>query len=117
MEFLGLTIETSSVQNVLGIDLEDLEWYDLALCQGEDHNLFYDDYEADEQVANTIDQMCLSCPVMQQCLSRGVDRSEWGVWGGIYLTSGKPDTSRNSHKTPDIWKAIRQRIGTESLHQ
>lgn len=100
---------------VLGIDLEELEWQDLALCEGMETNLFYDDYESDEQVANMVDQACLSCPVLAQCLQRGIDNSEWGVWGGIYLVSGKPDTNRNAHKTPDIWQQIKERIGDSVL--
>lgn len=100
----------SDVLSVIGLDLEDLEWQDLALCAGEDTNLFYDDYESDVQVANLVDQMCLSCPVQAQCLQRGVEQGEWGVWGGIYLTSGKKDDNRNSHKSPDIWQQIREKI-------
>jgi hypothetical protein len=104
-----------ALRTLLGIDPEELEWTDLALCQGLDRNLFYDDYESDEQVAKMTDQMCLSCPVMQQCLERGLDNGEWGVWGGIYLTSGRPDANRNAHKTQETWDAIRERIGDESL--
>lgn len=99
------------IQSVLGIDLEELEWSDLSLCAGMPTNMFYDDYESDEQVAKIVDQACLSCPVMAQCLQRGIDNNEWGVWGGIYLTSGKPDTNRNAHKTQDIWELVRERIG------
>lgn len=110
-----MTTETSDVQSVLGIDLEELEWQDLALCDGMPTNMFYDDYESDEQVAKVVDEACLSCPVMAQCLQRGVENGEWGVWGAIYLTSGKPDNNRNSHKTPEVWNAIRERIGGESV--
>jgi hypothetical protein len=105
----------SDALSVLGLDLEALEWQDLALCDGMETNLFYDDYESDEQVALMIDQACLSCPVLAQCLERGVDNSEWGVWGGIYLVSGKPDMNRNAHKTQEIWQQIKERIGGESV--
>lgn len=100
----------------IGLDLEDLEWADLALCENMVTNWFYDDYESDVQVALTVDEACLSCPVMAQCLQRGMENSEWGVWGGIYLTSGKPDNNRNSHKTPEVWQQIRERISAESVH-
>lgn len=80
-----------------------------------DTNLFYDDYESDENVSRMIDEACLSCPVLAQCLQRGVDNSEWGVWGGTYLTSGKVDKNRNSHKTKETWARIKERIG-ESVH-
>jgi len=80
-----------------------------------DTNLFYDDYESDEQVAKVVDDVCLSCPVMNQCLERGMDNGEWGVWGGIYLVSGRPDMNRNAHKNQDIWEQIRERLGDDSL--
>lgn len=105
----------SDVQSVLGIDLNELEWQDLALCDGMPTNMFYDDYESDVQVAKVVDEACLSCPVLAQCLERGVENSEWGVWGGIYLTSGKPDMNRNAHKDQEAWAAIKERIGESVL--
>lgn len=104
-----------NAESILGIDLEELEWQDLALCDGMPTNMFYDDYETDEQVAKMVDAACLSCPVMAQCLERGIENSEWGVWGSIYLTSGKRDENRNSHKTPEIWSEIRSRISESVL--
>lgn len=103
------------LRTLLGIDPEELEWQDLALCPDTPTNLFYDEYESDEQVAKMIDEMCLSCPVMQQCLERGMDNGEWGTWGGIYLTSGRPDANRNAHKTQETWDQIREKIGDESV--
>lgn len=100
----------SDALSELGLDLDELEWQDLALCNGMPTNLFYDDYEAEVAVAQVVDDACLSCPVMAQCLERGVDNSEWGVWGGIYLVSGRPDKNRNNHKTPDIWEEIKERV-------
>jgi hypothetical protein len=75
-----------------------------------DPELFYSKYENDEEVAKQVDQACLSCPVMKQCGLRG-PQGEHGVWGGIYWNgSGKPDNNRNSHKTPEIWEDIRERL-------
>lgn len=99
----------------LGIDLDELEWQDLALCDGMPTNMFYDDYEADSNVAKVVDEACLSCPVMVQCLTRGMDNKEWGTWGGIFLVSGKPDKNRNAHKTAEVWRMIKERIGDESV--
>lgn len=101
----------SSVLSVLGIDPEELEWQDFAICGQMDTNLFYDEYESDVNVAKMIDQACLSCPVMAQCMMSGIDNNEWGVWGGIYLVSGKQDKNRNSHKTEEVWEEIRGRLG------
>lgn len=107
-----MTSATSGdVQRILGIDLEDIEWQDLAICDGMDVNDFYDNYESSTTVARVIDQACLSCPVLKQCLEAGTDNGEWGVWGGIYLSSGKPDKNKNAHKTADVWDRIRVRIG------
>lgn len=111
MEHGRLIGETSDVQSLLGLDFDTLEWQDLALCDGMDTNLFYDDYEADENVAKVVDEICLSCPVMNQCLLRGTENNEWGVWGGIFLTSGKPDENKNAHKTSEVWEQIREKIG------
>jgi hypothetical protein len=73
-------------------------------------NNFYDDYEADGEFAKVIDDACLSCPVMVQCLEAGMSRGEYGVWGGVYLTAGKKDTNRNSHKTEEVWQQVAERI-------
>lgn len=105
-----MTFGTSEVESVLGVDLNELEWQDMAVCKGVKTNKFYDDYESDVQTAFMVDQMCLSCPVMAQCLSEGMDNSEWGVWGGIYLTSGKKDDNKNSHKTEEVWDEMRDRL-------
>lgn len=74
-------------------------------------NMFYEDYEADDNVARMVDEVCLSCPVMKQCLQRGMENNEWGVWGGIYLISGKPDKNRNMHKTKEVKEAMRDKVG------
>lgn len=98
------------VFEALGLDPEDLAWQDLSICQGMATNNFYDDYEADPQFAQVIDECCLSCPVLTQCLQAGMEGKEYGVWGGIYLTSGTKDDNRNSHKSPEIWERIKRRI-------
>lgn len=107
-----MTFGTSEVESVLGVDLDDLEWQDMAVCKGVKTNKFYDDYESDIQTAYTIDQMCLSCPVMRECLMQGMDNGEWGVWGGIYLTSGKPDDNKNSHKTDEVREEMAERLAS-----
>lgn len=104
---------SSNIESLLGIDISELEWRDLSLC----HNtmateLFFDDYESDEQVAKLVDDVCLSCPVMKQCLQRGTDNGEWGCWGGIYLVNGRPDANKNAHKTPEMWSRIKERISS-----
>lgn len=102
---------SDALQSLLGIDLDELEWQDLALCAGMEINKFYDDYESDENEARVVDEVCLSCPVMAQCMREGLDNGEWGVWGGVYLTSGKVDKNRNAHKSKETWAQIREKIG------
>ena len=99
------------ILNNLGVDEEDFDWYNLAICSGMDTNLFYDKYEADENIAKNIDEMCLNCPVSKICYEKGIENNEYGVWGGIYLTSGSTDRARNIHKTTESWKAIRKKNG------
>lgn len=98
-----------SLRIILGTDPDDIEWQDFALCSGMPINTFYDDYESDPTFAKTVDEICLACPVQRECLLAGAGNNEHGVWGGIYLTSGNPDDQRNAHKTPKIWKMIRDK--------
>jgi hypothetical protein len=97
----------SRILNSLGLDKDSLQWQDLALCLGMDTNLFFDQYETDVNVAKSIDQACLSCPVIAMCYQYGTESDNYGVWGGVYLSSGSPDKSKNSHKTKEISKKLR----------
>lgn len=99
-----------SLLEVLGLDEEELEWQQLALCRTMNPDDFHENYENSRGVARMIDQACLSCPVMAECIQQAVDNSEWGVWGGIFFVNGKPDPVKNLHKTPETWKKIRERI-------
>lgn len=97
----------------LGIDPSAFIWEDLALCNGMDTNLFFDDYEADKQTAIQIDNCCLSCPVFKECAAVGAE-GNYGVFGSVYWNgSGKPDVNRNLHKTPEVWQRIRERLSEE----
>jgi len=80
------------------------------MCNGAETNQHYDQYESSTTIAKVVDDRCLSCPVMKQCLEEGMENGEWGVWGAIYLTAGKMDANRNSHKTEEVWAEIRERI-------
>ena len=99
----------SSILNDLGVDKDDFEWFHLSICRGMDTNLFFDKYESDVNIAKNIDEACLSCPVIKLCNKTGVDNNEYGVWGGVYLNAGSVDKTRNSHKTPDIWKRLKKK--------
>ncbi len=99
----------SNILSNLGIDEEDFDWYDLAICRGMDTNLFYDKYEIDYNIAKNVDEACLSCPVISICYKNGKDNDEYGVWGGVYLTSGSIDKSKNLHKTQEVWKRLKKK--------
>jgi hypothetical protein len=101
----------SKFLNSLGLEKDNFEWQDLALCLGMDTNLFFDSYESDVNVAKSIDQACMSCPVISICYAAGVKSDNYGVWGGVYLNSGIPDKSKNSHKTKEISKSIKRLHG------
>lgn len=103
--------EGATLLELIGIDPDELRWHNLAQCRGMDREIFYDKYEADVNVAKITDEICLSCPVLQECLTAGIENNEHGVWGGIYLTSGKPDMNKNEHKTEQVWNELRERIG------
>lgn len=81
-------------------------WMGEALCAGTDTELYFDKYESDQDTAKNIDRMCLSCPVIKECFEQGVKTESYGVWGGIFLSEGKLDNVRNSHKTEIIWTKI-----------
>lgn len=101
----------------LGLDEQTLSWHQLALCSGRKTNTegmplswFYEDYENDEELAKAMDDVCLSCPVMKDCLMDATDCKDSGLRGAIYLDNGKPDKARNAHKTPEVWARIREKL-------
>ena len=99
----------SNILNDLGIDEDDFDWWHLAVCRGMDTNLFYEKYEADSNIAKSIDDACFSCPVIKMCYESGVEKDEYGVWGGVYLNAGSIDKTRNLHKSQDAWKRLRSK--------
>lgn len=96
--------------------MPDARWEDYAACIDMPIRYFHkddndpDNYEEDEQIALITDEICLSCPVIEQCLKKGMSGGEWGVWGGVYLSAGKIDKTRNSHKSKEVWKRWNKRV-------
>lgn len=101
----------SNILNDLGIDKDKFDWYDFAICKGMEVDLFFEKYETDVNIANSIDQACLSCPVSKMCYQSGVQNSDHGVWGGFYLNSGVIDKSKNLHKSSEITKRLKKKNG------
>ena len=75
-------------------------------CLNMDTNLFFEKYEEDSIVAESVDTLCSQCPAQRQCLAYAVSNQEWGVWGGVYLESGKISKEFNKHKNNDTWFKI-----------
>lgn len=105
----------SSLLDEWGIDPDDFEWHDIALCAGtpipnHKEDIFFDKYEAEVETAKAADQLCLHCPVMKQCFFEGMD-GKFGLYGGVYWNgAGKPDKNKNSHKTDEQWEEIYRRV-------
>jgi hypothetical protein len=103
----------NNILEELGVDPDDFTWEDLALCQNMDTELFFDKYVEDPVIAKETDEMCLHCPVLAYCHSEG-PKGNWGVWGAVYWNgAGRPDESRNAHKTPEVWNAIQDRLADD----
>jgi hypothetical protein len=79
------------------------KWKDDASCLGYDREMFFDKYEEDLLLRPAIDKICASCPVAKLCFSVGVTHKEWGVWGGIYLESGKISREFGKHRSKQDW--------------
>jgi hypothetical protein len=100
----------------LGLDEKSLTWRHLSLCGGRSRGegmplkWFFEDYENDPEHAKAMDTICLSCPVMKQCLADGIENGDYGLRGAIFLSNGKKDNQKNSHKTPEVWKRIEEKL-------
>lgn len=57
-------------------------WREEALCQGDTEGLFFPDAADIGQVA-AAKAVCVSCPVVDECLSYAIDTEQPdGIWGG-----------------------------------
>lgn len=89
-----------------------IKWADGSNCIGMDSELFFEAYEQSTAAKIAVDIICNTCPLQRECLSVGVARKEWGVWGGIYLEDGEISEEHNAHKTPDDWNDLWMRLTT-----
>jgi len=72
--------------------------------------LFFEGYESDPSIRPEVDAICASCPVRKQCLEYGLENKETGVYGGVYLNRGHVDENKNSDKTTEEWRDIKELI-------
>jgi len=89
-----------------------IRWAEGSNCVGAPTDLFFDFYESSAAAVTAVERMCNTCPLQRECLSAGVSRNEWGVWGGIYLQDGEISDEFNAHNTPDDWNRLWMRLTT-----
>jgi WhiB family redox-sensing transcriptional regulator len=69
-----------SVLEPTGVETE------LLPCRTNDAELFFAESPTDVELAKAL---CLSCPVVAECLAGALERREpWGVWGGQLFQHG-----------------------------
>lgn len=88
-------------------------WQDKAKCIGHDTNIFFDIYENNSHIRETIDSICNQCPIRRRCFAEGISGKQWGVWGGIYLEDGQISKEFNDHKTKNDWQNTWQSLTME----
>lgn len=88
-------------------------WKDQAACLGLPTNEYFDLYEEDISIRNSIDSLCKKCPVKKICFANGISGKEWGVWGGVYLEGGEISREFNNHKTKQDWSDTWQSLTME----
>lgn len=59
-----------------------MDWYDLAACRDEPHDLFFPNV-GDGKTAAVAKSICATCPVAAECLAYAQDiKATGGIWGG-----------------------------------
>ena len=81
------------------------DWRHSAACRGMDPELFFPEAENAAEAGRaaaqvrTAREVCLACPVMQQCREWAVDhRIRHGVWGGLSRTQRREATTDANRK-------------------
>lgn len=91
------------------------DWKDNGSCLNYTTELFFDRYEEDVGVRQSIDSLCGDCPLVRHCFAVGVSQKEWGVWGGIYLEAGKISRDINRHRSKADWAKTWQTLTTDKV--
>lgn len=99
-----------SLAEQIGIDPRDFEWTQLAGCKGYPSNIFFEDYEDGGHVAVAVDELCVACPVAQECFELGVKTKSTGVFGGFYLSNGNVSKPKNAHKTIEMAGRLAKKV-------
>lgn len=92
-----------------------MDWRSQGDCVGNaDPEAWFDAYENNQDLRPAVDRVCMNCPVQRTCFASGVSSKEWGVWGGVYLVDGKPDTEFNNHRSREDWTELWQSLTIEA---
>ena len=102
-------------QRSLWGDMDNQDWKQSGSCLNYDTNLFFDEYEENEQIRPAIDKLCSACPVARECFAVGISQKEWGVWGGIYLENGKINREFNRHRSKEEWAKTWQYLTMDNV--
>jgi hypothetical protein len=72
--------------------------------------MFFDRYDADTELADSVDRLCLKiCPVRDECVQFAKNNKATGVHGGIYFSLGRWAKSKNAHKAPSLIKELKEK--------
>ncbi len=80
-------LDTKGVTVAYGHPTPRMPAYDWS-CVGYDNPAVFD--PADDADLAEARSVCGTCEVQALCLTLGINRDEWGVWGGVLLEGGTP---------------------------
>lgn len=85
-------------------------WRELALCKNMNTNLFFELYQENEESAKKTDDLCLACPVRNNCLLEAVQNGETGCHGSVFLTKGNYSRQFNRHKDKSLASGLQSQV-------
>ena len=66
------------------------DWMDRGSCVGvDDPERYFDKYLKDPEIALQVQKICVLCPVRKECYNYGLQLKCTGVWGGVWLQTGR----------------------------
>lgn len=81
------------------------DWMKFGSCVGSpDPERYFDKYLKNPTVALQVQKMCVDCPVRTECFNYGVTSKSTGVWGGLWLQTGKVIKKLDSILSSYYWE-------------
>jgi WhiB family redox-sensing transcriptional regulator len=84
------------------------EWHGRGLCVGEDPDVFFPSHGDPGTNAR---EVCVACPVRDDCLKYAMDADEFGIWGGLDQDERRNLTRRRRRKNVTVWGKTRKSEG------